>query len=258
MGNGFLYDINGGIIAFVLLALALLNYELTFRLGRYLKSASDKEIKKQASTIQAGTLGLLALLLGFTFNMAMQRFDDKSKVVIKEANAIGTAMLRSRLLPPPYDSVANIQLQCYLDFRLKMSELQLPQYEDIRRLNASTDSMRQIIWDTAIVAAKLDPNQVKTGLFISALNELIDARDERNALLQIHVPEIILFLLFFVIIVNCGFMGYSSGLSLKRAYIPTFMLTLLITLVVFIIIDLDRPTRGLIRVNNQSLIDLKK
>ena len=51
--------------------------------------------------------------------------------------------------------------------------------------------------------------------------------------------------------------GYSSGLSLKRAYIPTVILTLLIVLVVFITIDLDRPKRGVIKVKQDSMLELK-
>jgi hypothetical protein len=68
---------------------------------------------------------------------------------------------------------------------------------------------------------------------------------------------VILFLLFIVFIIGGALMGYTSGLGLKRAYIPTIMFTVLIVLVVFIIIDLDRPKRGLIKVKQDSLIELK-
>ncbi len=77
------------------------------------------------------------------------------------------------------------------------------------------------------------------------------------AILKRHVPEIILFLLFTIFIISLAMMGYSSGLGLKRAYIPTLLLTLLIVLVVFIIIDLDRPKRGIVKVKQDSLLELK-
>ncbi|MBT3802037.1 MAG: hypothetical protein HOG05_12865, partial [Bacteroidetes bacterium] len=110
---------------------------------------------------------------------------------------------------------------------------------------------------SAIKAAEIDPRPVTTGYFITSLNDVIDARGERNAVLQRHVPEVILFLLFIVFIIGGALMGYTSGLGLKRAYISTVMFTFLIVLVVFIIIDLDRPKRGLIKIKQDSLIELK-
>jgi hypothetical protein len=106
-------------------------------------------------------------------------------------------------------------------------------------------------------AEEMDPRPVTTGYFISSLNDVIDARGERNAILQRHIPEIILFLLFAVFIIGGALMGYTSGLGLKRVYIPTIMFTVLIVMVVFIILDLDRPKRGLIKVSQDSLIELK-
>jgi len=81
-------------------------------------------------------------------------------------------------------------------------------------------------------------------------------RSERNSILQRHVPEVILVLLFMVFIISDALMGYTSELSLKRSYISTVMLTLLIALVVFII-DLDRTKRGLFKINQDSLIELR-
>ena len=86
---------------------------------------------------------------------------------------------------------------------------------------------------------------------------MFDARGERNAILKSHVLEAILILLFIVFMLSGSIIGYSSGLSLKRAYVPTVILTLLIVLVVFITIDLDRPKRGIIKVKQDSMLELK-
>ena len=95
MKNEIMYDINSFFLVTILFMAILLFYELGFRIGKYKQEVTDKEIKEQTSAIQAGILGLLALLLGFTFNMALQRFDNRSQAEINEANAIGTAMLRT-------------------------------------------------------------------------------------------------------------------------------------------------------------------
>lgn len=257
MKTEIMYNVNSLLVVTILLTLILTAYEICFRLGRYYQNITDQEIKLQTSSIQGGILGLLALLLGFTFNMALQRFDSRTHAVIDEANAIGTAILRTQLLPKPYDSTAQVLLQQYVDLRLEISSIDLTLEKDRAEINKRTDAVQNKIWDISIQAAEIDPRPVTTGYFINSLNDMIDARGERSAILQSHVPEVILFLLFIVFIINGALMGYSSGLSLKRAYIPTIMLTVLIVMVVFIIIDLDRPKRGLIKVKQDSLMELK-
>lgn len=257
MKHEIMYNQNSILIVSILLASILLAYELCFRIGRHFQQKTNQELKTQTNVIQAGILGLLALLLGFTFNMALQRFDNRSYAVIKEANAIGTSILRTRLLPPPFDSLNYDLLQKYVDLRIEISSLDLTQVSERESMSKKTDEIQSRIWDNSINAAEKDPRPVTTGYFISSLNDLIDARSERNAILQRHVPEVIHFLLFNVFIIVGGLMGYTSGLSLKRLYVPTIMFAVLIVMVVFIIIDLDRPKRGLIKVNQDNLIELK-
>jgi hypothetical protein len=257
MEKTFMYDINSAVIALILLAFILSAYELCFRIGRFYQKNTDEEIKSQSNSIQAGILGLLALLLGFTFNMGLQRFDDRSMAVIEEANAIGTSLLRTKLLPEPYDEKTYDLLQEYIDLRIEISTIDLTNTDLRKSINQKTDDIQNQLWDYAILAAQVDPRPVTTGYFITSLNEIIDSRGKRSAIQQRHIPEIILLLLFTVFIIGGGLMGYTSGLGLRRAYIPTVMFTLLIVLVVFIIIDLDRPKRGFITIKQNSLIELK-
>lgn len=252
-----MYNLSSIILIILLFGLILLANETGFRLGRRFQKRTDHEIKLQTNTIQAGVLGLLALLLGFTFNMALQRFDQRSQAVIQEANAIGTAVLRTKLLPTPYDSITFDLLQKYIDLRLEINGIDLTQIHDRHSFNLKTDKIQDEIWNQAVLAAEIDPRPVTTGYFIASLNEMIDARGARNSIVQLHIPEVILLLLFVVFISAGAFLGYSSGLGLKRAYIPTVVMTLLIVLVVFIIIDLDRPKRGIIKVKQDSMLELK-
>lgn len=257
MSEEIMYSQNSILIVTLLFIAILIAYEIFFHIGRLYQNKTDQEVKSQTTAIQTGILGLLALLLGFTFSMALQRFDNRSHAVLKEANAIGTALLRTKLLPKPYDSTTYSLLQKYIDLRIEISSVDLTMKTQRKSINDKTDEIQNQIWNQSIKAAELDPRPVTTGYFITSLNDLIDARGERNALLQRHVPEVILFLLFFVFIIGGALMGYTSGLSLKRAYIPTVIFSLLLVLVVFIIIDLDRPKRGLIMVKQDSLIELK-
>ncbi|MCF6159596.1 MAG: hypothetical protein E3K32_13735 [wastewater metagenome] len=82
--------------------LFLLAFEGGFRFGRAIRTKVDETAKTWISTIDAAILGILALLLGFTFSMLLSRFDLRKQLVIEEADAIGTAYLRAQLLPEPY------------------------------------------------------------------------------------------------------------------------------------------------------------
>jgi hypothetical protein len=252
-----LYNINSILLVTILFIAILLCYELGFRIGKYKQKSTDKVIKEQTNAIQAGILGLLALLLGFTFNMSLQRFDNRSQAEIKEANAIGTALLRTKLLPSSIDTSAARLMDQYIDFRILISSVDLTRLEKRREYNLKTDKLQDELWLTANKAADIDSSPIKTGYFINSLNNMFDARGERNAILKMHVPEAILFLLFIVFMLSGAIIGYSSGLSLKRAYVPTVLMSLMIVLVVFISIDLDRPKRGIIKVKQDSMMELK-
>ena len=91
---------------------------------------------------------------------------------------------------------------------------------------------------------------------MQALNEVFDNFEVRNAELDRHVPEIVLFLLYITFLLTGSIVGYSSGLSGHRASFVTYIMVGLIVLLVFVIIDLDRPRRGLIEVNQSSFVAL--
>lgn len=252
-----MYNIPSLLIALILFSLIMIANEAGFRIGRHNQRKANDEIKSQTNAIQAGILGLLALLLGFTFNMALQRFDNRSVALIDESNAIGTALLRTNLLPAPYDSISYALLQEYVNARIEVSKIDLTKEKDRREINKRSQDLQNLLWENASLAAEIDPRPVTTGYFITSLNDVIDSYGKRNAILQRHVPEVILFLLFIVFVTSGALMGYSSGLGLRRTTIPTSMMTFLIVLVVFIIIDLDRPKRGIIKVKQDSLVELK-
>lgn len=97
--TGILYTWNSLALTGVLLALALVSGEIGYRIGRRGGRRVDRGTKSQTNAIQAAMLGLLALLLGFTFTMSLQRFDSRSQALVDETNAIGTTYLRAELLP---------------------------------------------------------------------------------------------------------------------------------------------------------------
>lgn len=252
-----LYGYNSVAIAVTLFIAIILFHEVGFRIGRFIQSRTDDEVKALTGSIQASILGLLALLLGFTFSMSMQRFDGRSMALIDEANAIGSAVLRVQLLPVKYQNDAHQYLQKYIELRVAIGQLDLTQRAQRDTYNKKIAALQNELWSLAILATNDDPRPVTTGAFVKSLNDVIDIQGKRNALLQMHVPEVVLILLFVVFISSGGILGYSGGLTGRRIVAPIVLVSLLITLIVFIIIDLDRPKRGVIQVNQSVMIELR-
>jgi ABC-type multidrug transport system fused ATPase/permease subunit len=240
-----------------LFIIMLLAMEIGFRNGRR-KQASATEAITQANAVLASMLGLLALLLAFTFSAALQRYEDRSQTVVAEANAIGTTYLRARLLPREMQDEVQALLRQYLGVRIQEGRVDATDPALYESLLKQGKLMEAQLWNHAVRAAELDKSVVTSGLFIQSLNELIDTSGTRNAALNRHVPEIVLFLMFATIVLTTATLGYASGIAGHRVTLAAFVLVMLIALVVYLIIDLDRPRRGAIQVSHESMLSLQK
>jgi hypothetical protein len=252
-----MYDHSSIFIVSILFIVLVVAIELAYRAGTRLQSTANDSAKNQINTIQGSLLGVLALLLAFTFSLALQRYDSRSQAVIIEANAIGTAILRTELLPTTVSEQAGRLLGDYLDLRIRASAISLDRDEERNAILAASNDKLNALWAVAVEAAAQEANPVTSGLFIQSLNEVIDAYGTRDAELNRHVPEIVLFMLFGAFILAACLIGYASGIGGHRASFATYILVVMISLLVFLIIDLDRPRRGLIEVPQKSLIDLQ-
>mgnify|MGYP006206078103 CR=1 FL=1 len=176
-------------------------------------------------------LGLLALLLAFTFSAALQRYEDRSQTVVAEANAIGTTYLRARLLPSGMQDEVRALLRQYLDVRIQEGRVDSTEPELHEALLHRAKLMEARLWSHAVKAAELDKGVVTSGLFIQSLNELIDTSTTRNAALNRQVPEIVLLLMFATIVLTTATLGYASGIAGHRVTLAAFVLVILIALV---------------------------
>ena len=256
MSEELFYDVGLWLILAASVGSFLLATEAGFLLGRRSRSSTDDHSRSQIYTIQGATLGLLALLLGFTFAMAMSRYDTRKQMVLDESNAIGTTFLRAQLLPEPTRKEVSNLLRRYVEVRLEFYEAGTDQKRLIE-VRGKTERLHNQLWALGVVMAEKDARAVTTGLFLQSLNETIDLNAKRITALENHVPEITLVLLFFVAMMATGLIGYGCGLSGIRNFFVTIISSILIAAVIMVIIDLDRPSRGLIRVSQQRMIDLR-
>ncbi|WP_363347574.1 hypothetical protein [Methylocystis echinoides] len=232
--------------AIFLLSVAL--FGIASETGHWLALGSRREAN--IATIEASILGLLALMLSFSFAMAVTRFDERRAATLKEANAIGTAALRARLLPSPYAAESLDLLRDYVAIRSDAANVaSTPTEAAIARSN----ELQERLWRVVRAAAARDNAMVPTGLYIQALNDMVDAHEGRLTAFRHRVPHVIIVALYGMAALAIGFTGYASGLERKRWRLPVYLVTILVAAVILLIQDIDRPDSGSVRVSAEPL-----
>jgi len=231
----------------------VLAHEVGFRVARRRGARADEGERSETSTLQGGMLGLLGLLLAFTFAIASQRFDTRKQLVLDEANAIGTAYLRATAVPGG-EEVADL-LRRYVDVRLE-GAASAGNPQGFRRAVTESERLHAAMWSRAAALARANPDPLRT-LLLPALNEVIDLHEKRLTAMRNHVPTIILVLLLMVSVLTMASLGHAAGVSGGRSMSTALTFAMLVTLVIMVVVDLDRPERGLIRVSQQSLQTLR-
>lgn len=206
------------------------------------------------SAIEGAILGLLAPMISFTFAMSLTRFDERRDALLNEANAIGTAALRARLLPAPHGAESLKLLRDYVQIRLDITGRVLAPAE-MNATIARSNEIQEALWLQAKLVMAKDNAMVPTGLYIQALNETFDDQEKRLTALRNRVPNIVLLALYFIAVVAIGFTGYASGTAERRWRLPVYVMSFLIVAVILLIQDIDRPGAGLISVSQQPTID---
>lgn len=251
-----IYGVNELVIALAIIGSLLAAVEVGYRLGGKIPPELPDSAKSPVLAISGALLGLLALLLGFTISMSLSRFEHRRHLVVQEANAIGTTYLRSGLLPEPDRYEVAELLRSYVEARLDFFNRRNDPAE-FKEVIDRNEKLQRELWSHVATAVQKDPRPVTTGLFIQTLNEVIDLHAERVAAMENHVPESVLLLLLLVALLAAMLVGYGCGLAKRRHLLSTSVLALLIGLVIFVIMDLDRPGRGLIRVSQESMVRLR-
>ena len=240
-----------------IVVLLLLVGELGFLLGRKIRETSDEPAKTQSFTITAATFGFLALLLAFAFSAGGTRFATRKQLMVDEANALGTTYLRAQFLPEPYGSEAASLLRDYVDVRVEWHRA-LDDGERLEEANEATEDLQQQLWGRAVAAGQEDPRAETYSLFTESLNEAIDLYTLRLASVENRIPPTALYLLLLAAILSVVALGYGAGLGNRRNILGRIIVALLIVVVIFVVVDLDRPGGGLIEEGQRSMLRLQE
>jgi hypothetical protein len=233
-------------------AVVCLAVEFGYRLGRR-RLAHSPEKEGPVGAMVGAMLGLLAFMLAFTFGLAGSRFDERRHTVLDESNAIGTAYLRAGLLPEPQRTELRGLLREYVDVRLEGA-----QQGSLLEAVARSAELHDQMWSHAAAVAAQDPRSIVNGLFIQSLNQMIDLHSTRVMVgIRSRIPMVIWAALYFVAMLAMTTMGYQQGLTGTRRSVAALAVVVTFSVIMLLIVDLDRPLEGLLRVSQQTLLDLQ-
>lgn len=230
-------------ITAVLIVAMILFYWLGLRVRAFIIKKTGNETIEGIGAIEGSLLGLLALMLSFTFSMSSARHDKRIDIVIQEANDIGTAILRADLYPDSLRNPMRIEFKKYVEVRINFFEVG----NDLKKIMEANDSAAAIqtrIWDMVAKAGQDREHMHRSAQMVPALNQMIDIVTTRNGALIAKVPDLIIYLLFLLSLTSSFILGYSGGA--KNDWVISISFTIMISMAIFMILDLDRPRTGII------------
>ncbi len=205
------------------------------------------------STLSGAALGLLALLLAFSFSIALSRYETRRTMVLEEANAIGSTANFALMLPQAAQAPILGLLRDYTAVRIGLGVPFDPPKQD--RDIARSLELQTLLWQQAAAVTAAAPQSLPAYRFVASLNEMNNIHERRLTALRYHVPSAVMFMLIGVAMVAMGFTGYQAGVAGTRRPQATLIMSLTVAVVIMLVVDLDRPARGLIEVPVAPLID---
>ncbi len=233
---------------FILIAFEL-GYQISKRHGAFKKGVEPGTL----GSMVGGLLGMLGFFLAFTFSIATKQHTARKQVVLQEANEIGTAYLRADLIDAKYTTEVKRLLREYVDIRL-----QAVTSTDINKKIAQSVELHGFLWAQGSAAAKAMPN-TNTAMLIQSINNVIDAHEKRlTAALRNRIPISIWVTLLAISFMTMATIGIKAGFSESRSLIAVLPMILAFAALTTLIVDLDRPQEGLLKVGQEAMISLQK
>ena len=215
-------------------------------------------VPEDLGSIEGSMLGAMALLLGFTFSIAISKFETRRQITVDEANDIGTAILRCDMYPDSVRNPLRADFKEYIEARIAYYAVG-DNEEKIKQEIAKASEISGRIWKRVAIQAQNRENIAVTAQMIPAVNAMIDIVTTRDASRISRVPRLVLFVLLALVLISSFVLG-SDYNGKKRNRILIFSYALAMTLTLDLITELDRPREGLINLNaiEKKMTDLRE
>lgn len=244
-------------ILFVTLIFICIGFELGFRIGSRQHTIAVEREKPYTGAIVAASLGLLAFMLAFSFNSVTSQYHQRKHLIVEEANIIGTAFLRADLLSGRERDELRKLLFDYVAQRIYASEFRGS--EKILEFADEAEKMQKEMWAIAVAIANENPNP-NNSLVLQSLNELIDMHQTRVTVTFHHrMPIVFWYVLYGLSFIGMILAAYDAGLASKqRSYTGFVTLVVSISVVLTLVVELDRPRQQLSDITQAALIELHR
>lgn len=230
---------------------------LSARIGRSLskrKPLLEGEVREDFGVILAATLTLLGLIIGFTFSMAINRYDQRKNYEEEEANAIGTEYVRADLLPAADAAKVRALLVNYLDLRVQFYEAHNDQ--QLLQINTQTAKLQTELWSAVRTPAVAHPAPV-IALAVSGMNDVLNSQGYTQAAFWNRIPTAAWSLMLAIAVFSNVLVGFGARSDKPRS-ILFLVLPFIVSIAFLLIADIDTPRRGLIHVIPQNLLSLSQ
>jgi hypothetical protein len=251
-----LFDQLAGTVVFVVTAaIVLLSVLIGSALGRSIRRRGNGASEAPIGTVAGALLSLLAFILALTFGMAASGFDSRKALLLDEVNAIETAFLRAGFLPEPQRAQTQALFKTYVD----IAAAALRQPETLPQSIADAERLHEQLWAKVMDLPKQAVDSVSVGLYVQSLNEVMDLHAKRLTIaLQYRIPRTFWWVLFTLMALAMGSVGYQYGISGTRVVPIALVLAVAFSSVIYLIEDLDRVTEGLLKVSQQPMLELQQ
>jgi hypothetical protein len=235
--------------------LTLFGLWLSARIGSFFLKRQRKleeDVREDFGVILTATLTLLGLIIGFSFSMAISRYDQRKNYEEAEANAIGTEYLRADLLPEADAARVRAPLSKYLDRRILFYRTRDEQ--QLRQINANTAQLQSELWATVKTPSAAQPTCV-VALAISGMNDVLNSQGYTQASWWNRIP-LPAWGLMVVIAICCNFLVGYGARHPEAEGVLMLILPIVVSISFFLIADIDSPRGGVIRVQPRNLVSL--
>jgi len=222
--------------------------------GRRLRTHGEA-LREPFGALQAAVLGLVALILAFGMSMAVGRYDARRAAVVAEANAIGTTYLRAQTLREPVRSRSLAELERYTDSTIRLSEA-VPGSAAAEDAIAEGGRIQRTLWRLAGEAMAASPQDSAPRLYTESLNDTIDMQTVQVSALNNRVPTAVLVIELVGAAVALALLALYLAI-LERGVVTVVLAAAFVSVLLLITFDLDRPVRGLVRVPDTPLVDVR-
>ena len=237
----------------ITIAIVVAGVEIGYRVGRRQGRRPEHDSPSLASALATPAMGLVGLILAFTFGWAANRYDVHRTTRIDEAQALGRVFHLADVLPPTDRDTVRTLVREYVQTSLEMRDVASVQ----RALRRRTD-LNESIWMIAAAAGHGNPTSLMIASFVASVNDVMDANLKQMVIAQAgRIPLTIVLGLFVILAFTMAMIGYEMGVSGRSRSPAVVPLVISIALVVFLIADLDLPFKGGVRVGNTALEKLQ-